>query len=326
MIDRDRLSRRYRRFAEVEAAGRSPVYERLALFVAESAEILGFLAELPEPRQQPNLFLAAIRSVTGIPESNEACLQAVREHREEIRRIMLSRTTQTNEPARCALLLPILTRLPQPLALLEIGAAAGLCLLPDRYGYDYGRGRLLPAEADSTTVPVFPCTLNEAAPHPDALPSVVWRLGVDLNPLHPGSAEDAAWLETLVWPGMEDRAERLRQAIAVARRSPPRLVEADLLALDVEAIASAAPAHATLVVFHTAVLGYVADASERRRFAERMLKIGGVWISNEAPGVMPSPTPPALPRPTRDSFLLQVNGRPRAWCGPHGQHLQWLPD
>ena len=50
---------------------------------------------------------------------------------------MLERRTQTNEPARCALMLPLLAALPQPLALLEVGASAGLCLLPDRYGYDY---------------------------------------------------------------------------------------------------------------------------------------------------------------------------------------------
>jgi hypothetical protein len=44
---------------------------------------------------------------------------------------MLSRSTQTNEPARCATLLPVLAQLPQPLALNEVGASAGLCLLPD---------------------------------------------------------------------------------------------------------------------------------------------------------------------------------------------------
>nr|WP_082772487.1 DUF2332 family protein [Actinoplanes sp. TFC3] len=41
-----------------------------------------------------------------------------------------SRATQTNKPGRCALLLPILSALPQPLALLEVGASAGLNLYP----------------------------------------------------------------------------------------------------------------------------------------------------------------------------------------------------
>jgi hypothetical protein len=30
----------------------------------------------------------------------------------------------------------MLARLPEPLALLEVGASAGLCLLPDFYTYD----------------------------------------------------------------------------------------------------------------------------------------------------------------------------------------------
>jgi hypothetical protein len=49
---------------------------------------------------------------------------------------MLAQSTQTNEPGRCAALLPMLARLPEPLALLEVGASAGLCLLPDFYTYD----------------------------------------------------------------------------------------------------------------------------------------------------------------------------------------------
>ncbi len=68
---------------------------------------------------------------------------------------MTTRSTQTSEPGRCATLLLLLARLPQPLALLEVGASAGLCLLPDRYGYDYqvaGRHqRLIPSDASAET-------------------------------------------------------------------------------------------------------------------------------------------------------------------------------
>jgi hypothetical protein len=54
---------------------------------------------------------------------------------------MLARRTQTNEAARCAVLLPALALLPQPLALIEVGASAGLCLLYDEWRYHYvGRG------------------------------------------------------------------------------------------------------------------------------------------------------------------------------------------
>jgi hypothetical protein len=57
----------------------------------------------------------------------------VLQDKDALRAVMLARSTQTNEPGRCAALLPVLTRLPEPLALLEVGASAGLCLLPDFY-------------------------------------------------------------------------------------------------------------------------------------------------------------------------------------------------
>ena len=55
---------------------------------------------------------------------------------------MLPHATQTNEPARCAALLPLLARFPGPLTLIEVGASAGLCLHPDRYAYDYAGHRV----------------------------------------------------------------------------------------------------------------------------------------------------------------------------------------
>ena len=114
---------------------------------------------------------------------------------EDIRAVMLERRTQTNEPGRCATLLPILSRLPQPLALLEVGAAAGLCLLPDRYGYDYGDRRVAPSVVDA---PVFPCRADAATPIPIQPLRIAWRLGLDLHPLDVANAEHAAWLETML--------------------------------------------------------------------------------------------------------------------------------
>src|SRR5215813_2173344 len=123
-----RISDRYATFAVDEAKGASEIYERLALAIAASPELLAFIAGLPSDRRQPNLFLAAVRQVNGVPEDPKHLVAAVRKYHSRIRSVMLSRTTQTNEPARCSVLLPLLARLPQPLALLEIGASAGLCL------------------------------------------------------------------------------------------------------------------------------------------------------------------------------------------------------
>ena len=140
---------------------------------------LQFLAALPDDKQQPNLLFAALRHVCGTPRDWPAFRTMLGCNAPAVRATMLARRTQTNEAGRCATLLPLLARLPQPLALLEVGASAGLCLLPDRYGYDYGVSQLAPPAADA---PVFPCRASAATPLPVAHPRVVWRLGLDLVP------------------------------------------------------------------------------------------------------------------------------------------------
>src|SRR5271168_2553593 len=202
----ERIARRYRAFAIDEARGVSEAYEALALGIATAPEILDFIASVPSDRRQPNLFLAAVRSVCGVPENTTHLQLLLRQEHERIRSVMLSRTTQTNEPARCSVLLPLLAQLPQPLALLEVGASAGLCLLPDRYGYDYGSQRIEPAGA---LAPVFPCKVTGQAPLPAAVPRIAWRRGLDLNPIDLRSEDGVAWLETLVWLGPRERAQRL---------------------------------------------------------------------------------------------------------------------
>ena len=233
---------------------------------------------------------------------------------------MLTRRTQTNEAGRCATLLPVLARLPQPLALLEVGASAGLCLLPDRYGYDYGHWQLAPASPDA---PVFPCRANPATPLPMAHPRVVWRRGLDLHPVDVADAAHCAWLETLVWPEQSDRLHRLRGALAVARRDPPRVAQGDLLT-DLQACAQHAPRDATLVVFHSAVLGYVTDAASRDAFARAVRELGAVWVSNEVPGVFPSIRERLAHPGPRGAFLLAVDGVPVAWTDPHGGWIEWI--
>src|ERR671914_22236 len=58
------------------------------------------------------------------------------------------------------------------LALLEVGAAAGLCLLPDHYAYEYEGHRLAPATDDAR--PCFSCHVDAATPLPQNLPEIVW--------------------------------------------------------------------------------------------------------------------------------------------------------
>jgi hypothetical protein len=264
-----------------------------------------------------------VRHLHGVPADGAELNAVVRARAEALRVLMLARTTQTNEPACCAVLLPVLARLPQPLALIEVGASAWLCLLPARYGYDYDGRTLLPD--GNAAAPVFACTTSGAVPLPETLPQVCWRRRLDLNPLDQNDPDDAAWLETLVWPGQEARLQRLRAAVAVARAEPPIVVRGDLLA-DLETLMAEAPRHATLVLFHTAVLAYVGDRAARERFAAAMRVARAVWVSNESSRVFPDIARNA-PAPARAGlFLLSVDGRPVAWTGPHGQSVEWFGD
>ena len=310
----------YREFAAAEAAGRSELYVRLGNGVASDPEVLGFLAGLPAAKRQPQLLLAAVRYLAGVP-ANYASLRAVVLDRgAELAAVLRARRVQTNEPARCATLLPALAALPQPLALLEVGASAGLCLLPDRYSYDYGTRRL----AGQPGAPVLRCRCQGPVPLPDRPVQVAWRAGIDLNPLDVTDPDDVRWLSCLVWPGEGDRAARLAAAIEVARRDPPRVVRGDLLNR-LAATAAGAPAGATLVIFHSSVLAYVSPA-ERQAFAQAVAGLGAVWLAQESPTVMSSTVPgfaPAAP-PAGMAYVLTRDGRDAlAYADGHGTWLSW---
>jgi hypothetical protein len=319
-VDAARLAAAYRRFAAEEARGRSPLYETLAGAVAEDPDVLAFLLALPREKRQPNLLFAAVRFLYGTPFDPGTLRRCVLRHAEAIRTLMLERSTQTNEPGRCAVLLPALALLPQPLALIEVGASAGLCLLPDCYGYDYGR-HCLPT---SETAPAFPCAADGMTPLPSALPRIAWRAGLDLAPIDVTDSDQAAWLEALVWPDQTGRLRRLRAAMAIGAARRPRVIRGDLRN-DLAALAAAAPADATLVIFHTAVLVYIAPRGERDAFARAAQSLG-FWLANEAPNVFPDIAGRAGPPPTPGQFLLSVNGQPVAWTDPHGASISWIAD
>lgn len=318
----EQLQLRYRNFAEIEAQGVSSLYVELAECVASSEALLTFIAALPQARQQPNLVFAAVRHLYGTPRDSQHFTALVAQHPDAIRDIILSHTTQTNEPGRCAVLLPVLALLPQPLALLEVGASAGLCLLPDYWAYDYGHICIPAQQRSAEPAPVFPCQVNAATPLPERMPEIIWRAGLDLNPLTLSDPEHMAWLKTLVWPGQEQRAERLDAAIRVAQGHAPAVIAGDLVA-DLAALAQTAPDHATLVVFHSAVLAYVTH-EQRQRFMDSVAELGAVWISHEAPQVLPMFAAKLRHSIPSRHFLLAVNGEPVAATNPHGLALEWF--
>jgi hypothetical protein len=161
--DGARVSTAYLRFAEDEVRDKSPLYCEFSRGAASDPEVIGFLLTMPREKRQPNLFLAAARHLFGTPAGWDQLRNRVLQDKDALRAVMRTRSTQTNEPGRCAALLPVLAGLPEPLALLEVGASAGLCLLPDFYAYDYG-GAILAPEAQRFTPPVFHCAINATTP------------------------------------------------------------------------------------------------------------------------------------------------------------------
>lgn len=96
----------YRAFARREARGRSAEYESLAESVADDPAVVGFIALLPPDKRQPNLLFAAARYLLDVPLGIQQLRDLIIQSRPELTRVILTRRTQTNEPARCAVLLP----------------------------------------------------------------------------------------------------------------------------------------------------------------------------------------------------------------------------
>ena len=309
---------RYRVFADW-ARGVSPLYEEFAIGVADDGQILSFLSSLPTPKRQPNLLFASVKFLTGVLPDYSSFREFVTTHEPLLRKLMLERSTQTNEPGRCAVMLPLLSSLPQPIALLEAGAAAGLCLLPDRYGYDYGGHRVGPKHS----AVVLPRTTTGAVPMPHAVPQIAWRCGLDRNPLDVGDPDTVSWLTALVWPGETDREERLRAALDLAASDPPRVVRGDIRD-GLTSLAKGAPHDATLVVFHSAVMPYLAE-EDRTEVVAMMSRLEAVWISFEARGVLPDIDARLPASASADkSFVLARDGQPIALASQHGRSLHWL--
>jgi hypothetical protein len=312
----------YRWFAENEAPGRSALFEEWAYGVADDPEILNLLGQLPRPKRQPNLLFACSRLV-GCP------LVPFAEWREwlvanwgAVASQMLVRGTQSNEPRRCAVLLPALAQVPGPFALLEVGASAGLCLYPDRYSYSYDGRRIDPADGPSTVL--LECATTGNPPIPAELPEIAWRAGIDLNPLDLSNPADTTWLETLIWPEQHERRARIGAAMDIVRADPPRIVRGDAID-DLPALVGEAPAGIPLVIISSAAIVYLMP-EPRVRFIDYVRSLDATWISNEGAGIVPVAAGKLDGRmpPVTGQMLLSVNENPLAFTGPHGDRLDWL--
>ena len=335
----DPVSNQFRAFAR-HCRESSPLYERLATGTAEDPELLSLAAQARKGERVANLLFAAVRFLLlkgtphplasfykdnsaplgdPYPDFRSFCL----EHAATITEIISTRTVQTNEVRRSALLLPAFVFVSRqapgrPLHLLEIGAAAGLNLLWDRYGYDYGDG-LRSGDANS---PVrIDCSLRGrfTPPVPAALPEVARRIGVDLFPIDADDRQETLWLRSLIWPGDRERASLLENALAVARREKPEIIAGDGVGLLPELLAEV-PREAALCVVRVFTN---LSPEARKQFNATLAHYGAqrdLWFVSNRRGARDSECGLALV-----SYRNGVRSEARlANCENHGRWIEWL--
>jgi hypothetical protein len=346
----DGLAQAWDRFAEQECRGYSPLYERISHSVARDVELLGLTAIGPPSGRQPNVLLAAVHylllggldhpladvyagrsSADPGPLFRDVCVA----HRDEVLELLATRRTQTNECGRSAVIVPGLAwasqRAREPLALLDVGASAGLNLLCDRYRIDYGAAG---ATGPSGSPVRIQCRVLHGSPPVAApTPELAARVGLDRAPLDLDDPDATQWLLACVWPDT-GRLERTERAIALARDARPEVVEGDAVD-DIVTLLGRLPDHATPCVTTTWVLAYLAP-DRRAAFVEQLQMFAArrplAWISAEAPGVVECIEAGASPDhdPTTPSVLGAVwfdadGTKPTmlGWVHPHGQWIDW---
>lgn len=330
------VARRYARFARDEAPGRSAVYAEWAAGVAGRADVAAVIARIRPTRRQPPLVFAVTRMLGAPVGRFEPWAEWLVAHADATVAECEARAVQTNEPLRCAALLPALARIDGPLALLEVGASAGLCLYPDRYSYRYhcDDDTVVLDPVDGLSTVVLEARWHGATPRLH-LPEVVWRAGIDLQPRDAADPADRAWLTGLVWPGEQGRAQRMAAALDIVADEPPLLVAGDAADL-LDDVAARAPAGATLVVTTPGVLVHVPHDG-RRRIVDAARRQGR-WITLDPVGLHPTvrgawhPEPPTDRWP-RGAFAAALDGVVIAAADPLGavvqpvgEQLSWRAD
>ncbi len=367
-----RLQAKFAHFAN-HAVSHDPLYAALTAAAAEHADWAALLAAAPASQQSPTLWLAALQdrvlelvergerpaladyyASAGDARAPDAALLGrlgdfiARDRAALVSRIE-TRTTQTNEIGRCAVLWPVLQSLADKtgqrrFALLDVGCSAGLNLGVDRWRYRYvddATGATIattPPDRD-TRAPEIACrVLAGARPASAAVPELVSRAGIDLSPIDVHDAAAIRWLRACLWPHDGERRARFDAAVAIARAQRwPVSATADAAATIGEWL-SALPGDVTPIVFNSWVLAYF-DAELLRRHVERLqawiAARGAVWISAEDPGLsrtwwpaLPEVDAMKLPNATAWTVGRSDGQGGVAWelaatSHAHGHWMQW---
>ena len=300
-----------------------PLYQRLCALLADSPQACAWLAAAPPTQRKANLLLAAVHDqvlavpsalgawfasaggdrpadAPGLAEALQAFLQT---HATALTHRVQTRSTQTNEVGRCAVLWLVLQDLawarlradhtaPVRMALFDFGCSAGLNLgLPwmDIRLHQQGQPSQH-AAAGQPNAPHLNCELigpwPQAASAPTAL-TLCHRAGVDPALIDVHQPEAERWLQACLWPSDTARRQRLDAAVALARAQPAELHQASAGAACIDALSrwlASLPADTWPIILNTWVLYYAsaADLAEHRSAMQGLLqRHGATWVSAE---------------------------------------------
>jgi hypothetical protein len=327
-----------------------PLYVELSEYVARDSDLLA-LSAYSRPGQAPAVlllysvhylllrgekhplseFYSSLTSPPAPPkDAPPVFADFCRKYIREIKQLLQTRLVQTNEVRRCALLMPAIVLAsqeagPVPLALVDLGASAGLNLLFDKYGYDYGNGLYC---GDLSSPVQLTCTLRGSLrpPIPRAMPDITSRIGIDLNPLDGRKHEDYLWLVAQLWPNdsFKVREERMQAAVELAHLSPPKMIAGDIVEILPEII-SEIPADQAICLMHSfsfyelpnevraEIISTITHSAAKREILSIKLEL--------SPSSLTIATQLELSRYQRDG---KIDTRKLANCHNYGEWMEWL--
>ena len=238
----------------------------------------------------------------------------------------LSLPPQTNEVQRSAALLPgllhVAAQTALPLALIEIGASAGLNLWCDHYRHEHSSW----AWGDSESA--LRLRSEWVGPAPPATPlSIAQRAACDAMPIDLTQAGAGLRLASFIWADQPERLARLRaaQTIAAACMAQSGLrVQAAQAADFVRHQLQQRTAGQALVLMHSVVWQYIARAEQDDIRAQ--MEAAGRAATAEKPLAWLRFEPPAPDKAVDVRCRFWPGGEDRllARCHPHAARIDWL--
>lgn len=347
------LAQVYRHFGEGEAADTSPLYERVAVALSESAEALCAIEAAPARKRHPTVILAALHDLAIAGRAPAlaaayaaadgdaaagAAIDTLLRMTDSVVAIAVRRSVRTGETGRCAVLYPLIAEAAhrvgaKAVGLIDVGCSAGLNLTVDRVRITYSNGQ---TQGDPSSPVQLTSSIVGGRPLPTrAMPEVVNRIGVDRDPLDVTDPDDSRWLRACLWPDQPERVARLDAELALAATAPPLLLRGDAVELLPDAV-DRVPADALPVVTTTWALSRF-SVEKRRHFLHRLAEVAAgrpvAWVSAEGVGVAPE-IPTFGDRHASGHSILGVAVLDRSArhaeavgrCWSRGRLLSWLAD